>query len=106
MVYPRHGEDIIICPLKICLLVPKVGEVEEGRKGNGDHDHPGLDVDVRCLLLRAVQVPVKSQAKAYSPTNSVRWVVLGIAVVLVIYSNRYETPVRTYHSFLCTMHSL
>ena len=81
MIYPRHGEDIIICPLKICLLVPKVGEVEEGRKGNGDHDHPGLDVDVRCLLLRAVQVPVQSQAKAHSPTNSVRWVVLGIREV-------------------------
>ena len=45
MIYPRH-EDIIICPSKRCLLVPQVGEVEEGRKGNGDHDHPGLDVDV------------------------------------------------------------
>ena len=65
------------------LLVPKVGEVEEGHKRIGNDHHPGFEVDVRGLLLR-VHVPVQSQAKAHSSSNSVRGVVLEVTLVLAI----------------------
>ena len=32
------------------LLVPQVGEVEEGHEGSGDDDHPWLEVNVRGLF--------------------------------------------------------
>ena len=63
--------------------MPKVGEVEEGHKRIGNDHHPGFEVDVRGLLLR-VHVPVQSQAKAHSSSNSVRRVVLEVTLVLAI----------------------
>ena len=40
MIYPRGYHYLPF------ILVPKVGEVEEGPRGNGEYDRPGLDVDV------------------------------------------------------------
>ena len=56
-------------------LVSEEEEVYEGDKGDGDCDHPGLDVDVRGLLSR-VLVPVETFTQTNSTPDCVRWVVL------------------------------
>ena len=50
-------------------------EVYEGDKGDGDCDHPGLDVDVRGLFS-CVLVPVETLTQTNSTSDCVRWVVL------------------------------